>query len=312
MIQVERVSKSYGPVRALSEVSFAIGRGEVVGLLGPNGAGKTTLLRILTGLFEPEQGVVRIGGVDVVRDPVAARALLGYLPENAPLYPEMLVQESLLWSAELRGLRGAERLRRLGEAVEAAGLGEVLTRSIGTLSKGFRQRVGLAQAILHAPPVLILDEPTSGLDPAQIAEVRRLLGLLAARSTILLSTHILSEVELTCARVLVLIGGELRADARLSELGAGNRFLLELAPGAAVEPVLGALGALPWVVRSGPAPGAGAGVWLEVEGRPGEELGARLFEAARAAAWPLRQLRQEGRTLEAFFRAVAAGQEVHR
>ncbi|HSA20712.1 MAG TPA: ATP-binding cassette domain-containing protein, partial [Myxococcota bacterium] len=289
-----------------------VGRGEVVGLLGPNGAGKTTLLKILTGLFEPEQGTVRIGGVDVVQDPVAARALLGYLPESAPLYPEMLVQESLLWSAELRGLAGAERLRKLGAAVEAAGLGGVLTQPIGTLSKGFRQRVGLAQAILHEPPVLILDEPTSGLDPAQIAEVRKLLGLLAARSTIILSTHILSEVELTCARVLVLIGGELRADARLQELGAGNRFRLELAPGAAAEPVLGALRALPGVLRAGPEPAAGAGIWLEVEGRPGEELGARLFEAARAQAWPLRQLRQEGRTLESFFRAVAAGQEVRR
>ncbi len=309
MIQVEQVSKSYGPVRALRGVSFAVGRGEVVGLLGPNGAGKTTLLKVLTGLFEPEEGAVRIGGLDVVRAPEEARRLLGYLPENAPLYPEMLVQESLLWSAELRGLAGAARLRKVGAAVEAAGLGQVLTRPIGTLSKGYRQRVGLAQAILHEPPVLVLDEPTSGLDPAQIAEVRRLLQSLATRATIVLSTHILSEVELTCQRALVLMNGELRADVRLDELGAGNRFRLELAAGADAGAVLGGLRALGGVTRAAAEP---AGGWLEVEGRPGEDLGPALFAAAREGGWPLRQLRQEGRTLEAFFRGLAAGEEVRR
>jgi ABC-2 type transport system ATP-binding protein len=313
LIQVEKVSKSYGPVRALAEVGFEIGRGEVVGLLGPNGAGKTTLLKILTGLFEPEQGAVRIAGLDVVREPVAARRQIGYLPENAPLYPEMLVQESLLWAAELRGLTGERALERIGAAVSACGLAEVLTRPIGVLSKGYRQRVGFAQAILHAPPVLVLDEPTSGLDPAQIAEVRRLVRALARQSTVILSTHILSEVELTCERVLILMNGRLRLDARMVELTRGQRFLLELAPGAAPEGVRQALGRLPGVQRVSEEPGLareGDGPWLAVEGAEGAELGSLLFQAAREGGWPLRQLRREGRTLESVFRALSAGEEV--
>src|SRR5689334_14663425 len=194
-IEVSGISKSYGKLKALDQVGFKVERGEVIGLLGPNGAGKTTLMKILTGYLEPDEGDASVHGLDVVSDPLAAQRRIGYLPESAPLYGEMLVQEYLDMMAALRGVSAGDRRARIGEAVRATGLVEHLTRPIMTLSKGFRQRVGIAQAIVHKPDVLILDEPTTGLDPTQIAEIRGLVKELAStETTVLLSTHILSEV----------------------------------------------------------------------------------------------------------------------
>ena len=218
MISIESCCKRYGPVRALDDVSFAVERGEIVGLLGHNGAGKTTMMKILTGYLEPSAGKVTVGGHDVLEKRTEVQRLIGYLPESAPLYHEMLVQDYLLMMCDLRGIPRAKRLDAIADAVFATGLQDRLTQRIGTLSKGYRQRVGLAQAILHKPDVLVLDEPTNGLDPVQILEIRALIRELAKHSTVILSTHILSEIEAVCDRVLMLVDGQLVADRKLDAL----------------------------------------------------------------------------------------------
>ena len=228
MIDAQNLSKAYGEVQALDDVSFEVKAGEIVGLLGPNGAGKTTAIKILTGFLQPDEGSVTIDGLDVLTHTLEVQARIGYLPENAPLYPELSVQKYLMLIADLRQISKADRIVRISEAVHATSMTEYLARPIGTLSKGLRQRVGLAQAILHQPRLLILDEPTIGLDPTQIVEIRRLIQRLSKRSTILFSTHILSEVEALCDRVLILMNGQVRADAHLSELEATSDAILVL------------------------------------------------------------------------------------
>ncbi|MGD9028851.1 MAG: ABC transporter ATP-binding protein, partial [Anaerolineae bacterium] len=228
MIDVKQVTKSYGPIEALRGVSFSIAPGEIVGLLGPNGAGKTTTIKILTGSLQPDDGMVTVNELDVLEHTREVQAQIGYLPETAPLYRELTVQDYLRMMAELRDIPEEEQRARISEAVYATGLAEHLTRPIGELSKGFRQRVGLAQAIVHKPRLLILDEPTIGLDPTQVVEVRRLIRRLSERSTVLLSTHILSEVEVLCDRVIILINGLIRADAKLSELASTSDAILVL------------------------------------------------------------------------------------
>src|SRR5690242_2179006 len=230
-IDVKDISKSYGRLQALDRVTFQVAKGEVIGLLGPNGAGKTTLMKILTGYLEPDEGDVKIHGIDVLGDPLGAQRRIGYLPESAPLYGEMLVQEYLEMMAALRGVPGSEVRDRTIDAIKATGLTDRVIQPISTLSKGYRQRVGIAQAIIHQPDLLILDEPTTGLDPAQIVEIRDLIKRLATKSTVLLSTHILSEVEATCERVLVIMQGELRANAKLAELRNANAAVIAVAAG---------------------------------------------------------------------------------
>lgn len=218
MISVKSVEKRYGDAVAVSGLSFDVQRGDIVGLLGHNGAGKTTIMKVMTGYLEPTAGMVLIDGLNVIENRQAVQKKIGYLPENAPLYPELQVQEYLKLMADLRGIKGKQRDEAIVEALEATGLIERRFQTIQTLSKGFRQRVGLAQAILHKPDLLILDEPTNGLDPVQILEIRALIKRLAQNTTILLSTHILSEIEAVCDRVVILIQGELAADATLEEL----------------------------------------------------------------------------------------------
>ena len=224
MIEVRDLCKRYGPRLAVDGVSFDAGPGEVVGFLGPNGAGKTTTMRMLTGYLAPTSGTVRIGGDRVDIDSLASRRRVGYLPEGAPLYGEMRVAGFLGFIADIRGLSGAKRGARLAEVVERLGLGPVLRQPIETLSKGFRRRVGLAQAILHDPPVLVLDEPTDGLDPNQKHEVRRLIDAMRADKTLILSTHILEEVHAVCTRAIVIAHGRLRADATPAALAARSRY----------------------------------------------------------------------------------------
>jgi len=231
MIDVEHLVKDYGTVVAVKDVSFHVGRGEVVGFLGPNGAGKSTTLRILAGFLGPTSGHVRIDGHDVLEDGEAARRALGYMPESSPLYPEMRVREYLRFRAELKGVRGRDRTLAVGRAMEAARVMEMTDTLIGHLSKGYRQRVGLADALVANPPLLILDEPTAGLDPNQIREVRDLIRGLGESHTILLSTHILPEVETTCHRALVIDRGKLVAEGTIDELrarrhGAGASLLV--------------------------------------------------------------------------------------
>src|SRR5690606_15251847 len=228
MIEVSNLVKDYGTVVAVRDISFRVGRGEVVGFLGPNGAGKSTTLRMLAGFLGPSAGTIRIHGHDVQREPLAARRHLGYMPEAAPLYPELRVREYLLFRAALKRVPRRERARAVEAAMERAAVTELADTLILHLSKGYRQRVALADALVASPPLLILDEPTAGLDPNQNREVRRLIRELGETHTILLSTHILSEVEATCDRALVIDRGRLVAEGSLDELLAlGRRRGLE-------------------------------------------------------------------------------------
>lgn len=229
MIEVEQLTKHYGPVQALRGISFEVGKGEVVGFVGPNGAGKSTTLRILTGFIGATSGRVRIAGQDVTRNPLKAKQSLGYMPETAPLYPEMRVNEYLLFRARLKRVPARHCTKAVNQAMERAGVREAAGTLIGHLSKGYRQRVALADALVADPPLLILDEPTAGLDPNQIKQVRRLLKELSKTHTILLSTHILSEVEATCDRALVIDRGRLVHQGRLGDLYEQHaRVLLSL------------------------------------------------------------------------------------
>ncbi len=242
MIEVRGVSKRYGNVVAVRDVSFEVERGEVVAFLGPNGAGKTTTMRVLTGCLAPTSGSVKIAGHDMLTEPAEARRAIGYLPETPPLYPEMRVDDYVRYVARIKDVPRAEISNKVDKALLACGLDEVRRRVIGRLSRGFRQRVGLAQAIVHEPEVLVLDEPTSGLDPVQMAGIRRLIREFADQEgrTVILSTHILPEVEAICRRVLLISYGEIRVDGSLEEVvGQGTLedvFMREAAPPGAEGP----------------------------------------------------------------------------
>lgn len=221
MIRVQNIRKSFREIPALRDISFSIGKGEIVGLLGPNGAGKTTTMRVMTGYLAPDAGQVFITDIDVAKSPLKAQSVIGYMPENNPLYYDMLVCEMLQFSANLRKLTKEKKLEGIDFAVKSADLAQVYYRPIRELSKGFKQRVGLACAILHRPPVLILDEPTEGLDPNQRIEIRSVIKQLSKNHTVLLSTHVMQEVEAICNRVLVLNRGQVVADANPVELSHG-------------------------------------------------------------------------------------------
>lgn len=218
MIHVEHLEKSFGSIRAVADISFQIARGEVVGLLGPNGAGKTTTMRIITGFLAADRGYVEIAGQRVEPGRLETRRKVGYLPENAPLYTDLEVTAYLTYMATLRGIPKTELQRRLRRMIEVTGLGDVVGRLIGQLSKGYRQRVGLAAVMIHEPPILILDEPTSGLDPNQIVEIRNLIRELGRERTVILSTHILQEVEATCSRAIIINRGKIVGQGTIEAL----------------------------------------------------------------------------------------------
>ncbi len=310
MINVSDVTKWYGPIDALRGVSFSVAAGEIVGLLGPNGAGKTTTIKILTGGLHPDDGAVEVNGLDVLEHTQEVQAQIGYLPETAPLYRELTVQGYLKMMSELRDIPDEEERACISEAVYATGLADHLTRPIGELSKGFRQRVGLAQAIVHKPRLLILDEPTIGLDPTQVVEVRRLIRRLSRHSTVLLSTHILSEVEALCDRVIILINGRIRADARLSELASTSDAILVLdeeIPG--VEETLLSLEGVRGVDVVDSSDGLRAERRFPTYRVLGKDSSAdlcpKVFDRARQEGWPVRELRQDVRTLESVFNELA-------
>jgi ABC-2 type transport system ATP-binding protein len=299
MIKVENLTKSYGGVQALRGISFSLGEGEIVGLLGPNGAGKTTTIKILTGYLQPDSGDVHIDGLDVLTQTKAVQERIGYLPESAPLYPELSVQRYLAMMADLRQIPPEEQVERISEAVHATNLANHLTRPIGELSKGFRQRVGIAQAILHRPKLLILDEPTIGLDPTQILDIRRLIQRLAHHSTVLFSTHILSEVEALCDRAIIVLNGEIRADARLADLASSANAILVLQE--KVAGVEGALGKLPGVAGLEATHSADGYPAYRVLGTQEADLCPHIYELARTQAWPVREVRRDAKTLESVF-----------
>ncbi|MCB9557975.1 MAG: ATP-binding cassette domain-containing protein [Deltaproteobacteria bacterium] len=312
MIKAEAIAKTYGQsVHALRGVSFEIGKNEVVGLLGPNGAGKTTLMKILTGFLHPSEGRAEIAGIDVLVDPLAVQAQIGYLPENAPVYRDMVVQEYLQWVAELREIAPDQQRKLISRAVISTGLEKFLVKPISQLSKGYRQRVGLAQAILHQPKLLILDEPTSGLDPSQIVEIRQLIARLAEEATVLLSTHILSEVELSCERVLIIDQGELRTDERLADLRQGSAAIATVVgPTDEIKAALGQIAGVQDVRsqelgQSDPHRLDGAHRFRVLGGD--RQLCATIFDVVQQRGWRLTELRNDQETLESVFRRVTGG-----
>lgn len=306
MIEVQELKKAYGPLQALKGVSFQVAEGEIVGLLGPNGAGKTTIIKTLTGFLQPDEGTVQVDGIDVLTDTQIAQARIGYLPENAPLYPELSVQAYLKLMADLRQIPTDEQRQCISDAVHATALTDRLTQPIGQLSKGYRQRVGLAQAILNRPRLLILDEPTVGLDPTQIVEIRSLIRRLSEQSTILFSTHILTEVEALCDRAIILINGEIKADAQLDELAGSNDALLVL--DKQVDDAPPALKALNGVTTVEQLTSTNGHITYRVTGAKEADLCPAIYQLASSKAWPVRELRSDRQTLESVFSQLAGGQ----
>ena len=312
MIDARDLTKHYGAVTALKNATFQVHRGEVVGFLGPNGAGKTTAMKILTCFIAPSEGTARVAGADIFEDPIAVREAIGYLPENTPLYTEMLVLEYLEFAGKMRGLRGAGLQARLRRVVEETSLGDVIGKSIGELSKGFRQRVGLAQALIHEPPVLILDEPMSGLDPNQAAEIRELIREIGRERTVILSTHNLSEVRVTCGRVLIISEGELVADDTPEELAARGgkpRFVATLRQNghsaSEIRDAFSAIGDARSVTEQTST--ADGEVILELVPKGNQDLRAAIFQAAVSANLVLLGLEQRGENLEDIFRQLTTG-----
>ncbi len=315
MISVEHLAKRYGSTVAVNDVSFSVERGEVLGFLGPNGAGKTTTMRILTGFIPPDAGTAVLGGHDVRGEPLEVRRRLGYLPESAPLYEDMGTVDYLLYVAEMRGFDGAESRRRVKRMVDLCGLGPALAKNIGQLSKGFRQRVGLAQALVHEPDILILDEPTTGLDPNQIIEIRGLIKEIGKEKTIILSTHILPEVSATCDRVIIISRGKLVGSGTPEELagraGGGTGVVVSLrGDGGDIEGGFRGLEPVESVEFLGRE---GEALRYRVRGRDGDGVAA-LAEAVSGLAalrgWALRELRPEAASLEDVFRELTTGEEV--
>ena len=299
MIEVNELKKAYGDVQAIRGVNFSIAPGEIVGLLGPNGAGKSTIIKTLTGFLQPDSGVVTVAGLDVLSHTQAVQEQIGYLPENAPLYPELLVQDYLQMIVDLRKIPAENQLSCISDAIHAVAMEDVLLRPIGQLSKGYRQRLGLAQAIIHRPDLLILDEPTVGLDPTQVVEIRRLIKRLSQHSTVLFSTHILPEVEVLCDRVIILMNGEIKADARLSDLAMTTNVVMVVQKD--VQGAVAALSALQGVEKVERIESGDLYPAYYIYGAPNSDLSPSVFRLASENNWPLRELRCDVRTLESVF-----------
>lgn len=307
MIRVEALTRAYGELRAVDGISFEIGRGEIVGLLGHNGAGKTTIMKMLTGYLEPTSGSIQIDGLDLGTAREAVQGRIGYLPENDPLYPEMRVIDYLDYAAALHGVPEAQRVERIQEAIAKTELASKAPDPIGALSRGYRQRVGVAQAILHRPRVLILDEPTNGLDPTQVRQMRGLIRSLAEQATLVISTHILQEVQATCDRVIIIRNGQKALDANLDVLRAGTRLLVRL--DATPEQALGLLQAVAGVrsVQTLEGKGPGQGYLLALEGEEALTRAAPLVaNQVTAAGYKLYALQPEVRDLETIFGEISA------
>ncbi len=305
MISVEGVTKRYGGVTAVDHVTFAVERGEVVGFLGPNGAGKTTTMRMITGTLQPDEGVVLLDGVSVTDDALAAKRRIGYLPEANPLYDELIVSEYLDYVADLRGLSRTEARSGIKHAVDETDIGAVFYRPIGECSKGYRQRIGLASAILHRPEVLILDEPTEGLDPNQRVEIRRLVSTLGRERTVVLSTHVMQEVEATCSRLVILSQGRLAAEGSVRDLLAqktgGARYVVEAEGNGVAESLAGLSG----VISQSSEPVNGR-MRVTLEAGDEHELRPAIFAMARDRGWTLWELHRERASLEQLFRSLTA------
>ena len=307
MIRTEHLTKRYGPLTAVENVSFQVGPGEVLGFLGPNGAGKTTTMRMIAGFVTPTSGSASICGHDIEREPLAAKAALGYLPEGAPSYGEMSVRRFLEFIADLRALEGARRQQRLAHVIEHLQLGSVLDQSIDTLSKGFRRRVGLAQAIVHDPPVLILDEPTDGLDPNQKHEVRTLINDMARDKIIVISTHILEEVDAVCTRAIIISRGRIVADDTPAGLAARSRYhnavSMQLEEAAQLPAARTAVAGLPSVAQ---VEVSERDARLTALPKAGATILPAVSELAARSGLKLKELHLESGRLDEVFRSITA------
>jgi ABC-2 type transport system ATP-binding protein len=307
LLTLHDVSKRFDGVTAVDGVTFQVDRGEVVGFLGPNGAGKSTTMRLITQYYEPDTGEIRLDGTPLDERSHEAKRRIGYLPENNPLYGDMLVAEYLEFIARLRDLHGPARRDALDEAVDRTGIGEAYYRPIGDLSKGYRQRVGLAQAILHRPDLLVLDEPTEGLDPNQRVEIRRLIGALGQDRTVVLSTHVLSEVQHTCSRLLIIHQGRIAADGPVELLTQQAEGAVVVTIEAVGEGIEQAVAALPGVREVTTAERREGRVRLTLAADGAPDVRPVLFEAAKSRGWQLYELHQETRSLEDLFRQLTSG-----
>jgi ABC-2 type transport system ATP-binding protein len=304
MISVANLTKTFGRTVAVNNISFEVSRGEVLGFLGPNGAGKTTTMRMLTCYLAPDAGTANLAGFDILNDSIEVRRRVGYLPENAPLYLDMDVVSYLRFVADVRGIPREQWAQRIRRMVETCGLGSVVARNVGELSKGYKQRVGLAQTLIHDPEILILDEPTTGLDPSQIIEIRELIREIGKERTVVLSTHILPEVEATCSRVLIINEGEIAATGTPEELhsiagGEDSLYVSVKQGGAQVEETIGQIPGVTSVAGVG-EPESGYSRYL-VKARDGSDVGERIFTAAVERGWTINELRRETLSLEDIF-----------
>jgi ABC-2 type transport system ATP-binding protein len=303
VIEVQHLTKRYGPTTAVDDVSFRVERGEVLGFLGPNGAGKTTTMRVLTGYMPPSEGKAIVAGYDVSDQPLEAKRRTGYLPETPPLYPEMTVRDYLAFVARIKGVPRRERKARVGSVMDRTGVADMANRHCGKLSKGYRQRVGLAQALLHNPEVLILDEPTAGLDPKHIIETRELIKQLGGDHTVILSTHILPEVSQTCQRVVIINKGRVVAvdtpDNLTSRLRGSETMYVQVdASGADVKTVLAAI---PGVTQVAPGDTRGSLTDFEVNSEAGRDVRRQLAAAIVTRGWGLLEMRPLRMSLEEVF-----------
>jgi ABC-2 type transport system ATP-binding protein len=309
LLTLDGVSKRFGGIAAVEQVSFEVDRGQVVGFLGPNGAGKSTTMRMITQFIEPDTGSIRLDGLPLSEAGLEAKRRVGYLPENNPLYAEMLVAEYLDFVARLRDIVGPARKSAIDDAVAATGLEPVFHRPIGELSKGFKQRVGLAAAILHRPDLLILDEPTEGLDPNQRVEIRHLIGHLGRERTVLLSTHVLPEVQFTCSRLLIINRGRIVADGPVDDLVARARGAARVVVEASGARIADRLAALPDVASVDAHDPVDGRVRATVTAASADDLRPRIFELAKAEQWTLFELHREAGSLEDLFRELTIQQE---
>jgi len=308
MIEVRELKKSFGETVAVDGITFSVSKGEVIGFLGPNGAGKTTTIRIITGFLRADYGKAKVAGFDVEENPVEIKKRIGYLPEENPLYNDLTVKEYLDFISEIRGIRSEQKKEAIEKAVETCAIGEVYRRPIGELSRGYRQRVGLAQALLHDPEILILDEPTSGLDPTQIVEIRSLIKELGKEKTIIISTHILPEVSVTSTRVIIINKGRIVASGTPDELSKESvaGFSLHMEVKAPLEEVEKALDEVPWVLTWNRTSEKEGGIYgFVLKGREGEDIRENLFRLAVEKGWILLELWREKATLEEVFLQLA-------
>ena len=305
MIQVQNLTKKFNDITAVNEASFEVRDGEVLGFLGPNAAGKTTTMRVITGFLAPTKGTVKVDDLDVREDSLKIRRKIGYLPESVPLYDDMKVYEYLKFISEVRGVDGNKIKERIKEMIEDCGLEKVIRQQIGEVSKGYRQRVGLAQAMIHDPEILVLDEPTSGLDPNQIVEIRSLIKKLGEKKTVILSTHILSEVQATCSRVVIINDGKIVASGTTEELrrqaeGRERVYVEVVGAGDGFGTVLSAMDVVDRVDRVDRGDLVGEAWELEAN----EDLREALFNLAMENGWKLLEMRRERVSLEDVFRRL--------